>query len=197
MRTVTVATSNDPTTNDDIEITCRLNCGCGGASVEWKFGPDQGRIPDGVTTMVSFSRRTATLIFSDITLELAGDYVCIAELNTAPDIVQDNFTLVVLEPAMLTVDPSQITVPAGEDVNFTCITNREAIIEWFYETEDGELPENAVSEKINSTAEKLVIMDVADNNGNTGQFFCVALFPVTNEMRSRTVNVFQKSKSVH
>ncbi len=192
---ITTTPNDAPEDVDKIKIRCNLDCECGRATIEWKFGPNREPLPNGVMATYDFSQRVTTLTFDVVTFEVAGNYICIAKLNT--DTVQGNFTLDVLEPAMVTVIPSQISVDAGETVTLVCVSNRDATFVWTYETISRELPPSATFERINSTASRLTITNVGNSNGNTGQFFCQGLFAKTFESRSNTGNVVQTSKYTH
>ena len=176
-------------------ITCRLDCTCGGAEVEWQAS-DGGPLPEGVSSSRSLSRRQSTLTFNVITFELAGEYICVARSNSQPDVVK-TLSVEVLPPAMITVMPSETSVRAGEVVKLVCVANRDVVsFVWTYQTNELPLPSSATPTTVNRTVSELEIQNI-QRNLNTGQYFCQGIFDQTGEMRSNTGNVVQISESYY
>ncbi len=191
-----VSAPMDPPPNSDnvLRVQCRLSCSCGGATVEWRTS-DGRPFPSGVVRTTVFSKRESTLMFRSISFDVAGEYLCIAMSKFEPNIVQETFTVDVLEPPVLTVSPSEITVPAGGDVTLVCEANRNvSVFRWTHqELETMEELPTSVTVLDTSTRSELMVRNI-QRDVNTGQYFCQAIFDRTFERRSTTGNVLIMSE---
>ena len=189
-----VSAPMDPPSNseDVLTVICKLSCSCGGAKVEW-ITSDGRPFPSSVAIDTGFSMRESKLMFKSISFDVAGDYLCIASFrsNSESIIVQETFTMDVLETPLLMVTPGEITVPAGGDVTFTCEANRNvSVFTWTHTTAINmmPLPTSVSFTTISGTRSKLTVRNV-QRNINNGQYFCQAIFDRTLEQRSTAGNI--------
>ena len=195
---IITAALDSPGPDEEIRIQCRLDCMCGGFRVQW-MPAGGGPLPTGVETTSLFnSGRELTLVFSAITFEVAGEYVCVASSNSQPDMVQQTVTVEVLIPSQIKVMPDEVSVQAGSDAKLVCVANRPVTqFVWTYRTLRGEpFPSSATVTNINSTVSELVVRNM-QNNVNTGQYFCQGLFQGTFDEKSESGNILVLSECAY